>query len=107
SHYVLAGYAGMAEVYLGLWQEGAKDMASRAEAVCRTLHTFAKMHPMGQAQAWLYQGRLDWLHGKPRRARKSWLRRLAAAKQLGMPHDQELAERELSGLRFAPSQRET
>jgi class 3 adenylate cyclase/tetratricopeptide (TPR) repeat protein len=96
SHYVLAGYAGMAEVYLGLWQDGVKEMASRAEAVCKVLHTFARMHPMGYAQAWLYQGRAYWLRGKQRAARKSWNRSLAAAKQLGMPHDQELAERELS-----------
>jgi tetratricopeptide (TPR) repeat protein len=101
SHYVLAGYAGMAEVYLGLWESGrgdavlAEEMAGKVYPVCKTLHTFAKMHPVGHPLAWLYQGLAHWLAGKARKARRCWSESLAAAERLAMPYEQGLAHYEL------------
>jgi len=97
SHYVLAGYAGIAEVYLGMWESGrgdavlAEEMARKVAPVCKTLDVFARMHPVGQPLALLYQGLADWLGGKEAKARQHWSESLAAAERLRMPYEQGLA----------------
>jgi hypothetical protein len=65
-------------------------MAGRMQSVNKSLHTFARMHPLGHALAWLYQGRADFLAGRRRRANRAWRRSLAAAERLHMPYEQGL-----------------
>jgi tetratricopeptide (TPR) repeat protein len=107
SHYVLGGYVGLLEVYTGLWETALRGQHGAAippspgrwekicGSLCRSLWAFARMHPVGRPQAWLWYGRCAWLRGKRRRARRAWMKGLAAAERLGMPHDQALAHFEI------------
>ena len=94
SHYTLEGYAGLLEVYSGLWEAGRGQPLAEAEAagrcwpLCRALSAFARMHRVGSPQAGLWYGRCAWLSGRRWRARRAWRKALAAAERLGMPHDQ-------------------
>jgi hypothetical protein len=101
SHYVLEGYGGLLEVYTGLWEAGREftdtgtDLAERCAPLCRSLWQFARMHPVGEPQAWLWTGRCAWLSGKSRRAGRCWRKALAAALRLGMPYDEGLTQYEI------------
>jgi hypothetical protein len=101
SHYLLAGYAGIAEVYLAAWETNLEEtatrrqMATRARPICRALRRFARMHGVGEPRAWLYQGLYDQLAGAAGRARRRWHKSLAAAERLAMPYEQGLAHYEL------------
>jgi class 3 adenylate cyclase len=100
SHYVLEGYVGLLEVYTGLW-EAVRSKSAQHEAaehclpLSRSLREFARLHPVGYPQAWLWQGRIAWLDGRTRQARRAWRKGLAAAGRLGMPHDAALMDYEL------------
>jgi class 3 adenylate cyclase/tetratricopeptide (TPR) repeat protein len=63
SFYLLQGYAGVAEVYLTLWETGhdTTDTRRAARQACRALRRFARVFPIGQPRARLWQGRLDQL----------------------------------------------
>ncbi len=102
----LVSYAGVAEVYLALWDEASSpeskeqaetislepsELSILARQACKALHRFKRVFPIGQPRAWLYQGIYDHQAGKPGRAHKSWQKSLAAAKKLKMPYDQGLA----------------
>jgi class 3 adenylate cyclase/tetratricopeptide (TPR) repeat protein len=104
SHYLLEGYAGVAEVYLTLWEvdkskSKAQDPRSKipesAKQACKALHRYAKIFPIGQPRAWLCQGLYNWLTGKPSRAYKAWQKSLSLAEQLHMPYEQGLAHYEI------------
>jgi class 3 adenylate cyclase/tetratricopeptide (TPR) repeat protein len=101
SHYLLCAYAGLAEVYLGLWAANAgqpdvqREMKHRAARLCKVLEQFARMYPIGEAWARLVRGRHDWLHGRPARARRAWSKGLAAASRFHMPYEQGLCHEEL------------
>ena len=97
SHYLLEGYAGVAEMYLSLWETGQDSSGTRraARRACRALRGFARVFPIGQPRARLYQGRLAELSGRPRRAQAAWRASLAAAERLGMPFEAALAHGEL------------
>jgi hypothetical protein len=62
-----------------------------ARAACKSLHRCARLFPVAQPRAWLWQGVYKWLDGKPVRARLAWGQSLAAAQRLGMPYDEALA----------------
>ena len=97
SHYVLEGYAGMLEVATGLWEASQNqeretgNEEERCWALCRALWQFARMHPVGYPQAWLWFGLCAWQSGKRGRARRAWRAALAAAQRLEMPYDAALA----------------
>ena len=101
SHYTLEGYAGLLEVCTGLWEKGLGNRTSEAEGarlcrpLSRALRSFAGMHLIGVPQAWLWDGLCAWLSGRRRRAQRSWNRSLAAARRLGMPHDEAQAHHEI------------
>jgi class 3 adenylate cyclase len=97
AHYLLEGYAGVAEVYLSLWETGqdSSDTRRAARQACRALRRFARVFPIGKARARLYQGRLAQLSGQAERARAAWRASLAAAERLGMPFEAALAHSEL------------
>jgi predicted ATPase/class 3 adenylate cyclase len=98
SHYLLEGYASVAEVYLALWEANRDLPAAAREApvksahqACKSLRKFSRVFPIGQPRAWLWQGVYEWLVGRPRKARRAWQRSLAAAERLGMPYEKGLA----------------
>jgi class 3 adenylate cyclase/tetratricopeptide (TPR) repeat protein len=97
AHYLLEGYAGVAEVYLLLWEAGqdSRDTSRAARQACRDLRGFARIFPIGKPRARLWQGRLVHLSGRTQRAQAAWRASLAAADRLGMPFEAALAHAEL------------
>jgi eukaryotic-like serine/threonine-protein kinase len=104
SLYLLEGYAGVAEVYLSLWENGqdSRDTRQAAQRACRALRRFARVFPIGEPRARLWSGRLRSLSGRPGRARAAWRASLAAAQRLAMPFEAMLARRVLG--RYAASE---
>jgi eukaryotic-like serine/threonine-protein kinase len=97
AHYLLEGYAGVAEVYLSLWEtgQGSSDTRRAARQACRALRGFARVFRIGKPRARLWQGRLAQLRGRASRAQAAWRASLAAAERLGMPFEAALAHLEL------------
>src|SRR5690606_23314120 len=90
--YMLEGYAGVTEVYLGLWESevnlaaAERDrLAQSARQVVKVLHRFARTFPIGRPRAWLWQGTFAWLAGQPTRAHQAWHSSLTGAQQMAMP----------------------
>jgi class 3 adenylate cyclase/tetratricopeptide (TPR) repeat protein len=95
--YLFEGYAGVAEVHLDRWAAGDRSPATK-QAVRQaraSLHTFARIFPIGKPRDLLLNGRLLHLSGRPRRARAAWRASLSAAQRLGMPLDAALAHAQL------------
>ncbi|MCI0455378.1 MAG: AAA family ATPase [Gemmataceae bacterium] len=93
-YYAREGYAGVAQVYLALWEAGDRPCAEPAREACAALHRYASIFPIGRPRAWLCQGLADWLAGRPGRAHRAWRRSLEAARQLAMPYEEGLAHYE-------------
>jgi class 3 adenylate cyclase/tetratricopeptide (TPR) repeat protein len=103
----LEAYAGVAEVYLGLWEQAAasrvgvpKDTHSdhireQASHACQVLRRYARLFPIGRPRARLWQGLWYWLAGRPDTAHRWWRQSLTAARQFHMPYEQGLAYYEL------------
>jgi eukaryotic-like serine/threonine-protein kinase len=98
AHYLLEGYAGVAEVYLTLWEAGQDSGHTRraARRGCRDLRSFARIFPIGKPRARLWQGCLAHLSGRAEWAQAAWRAGLASAERLGMPFEAALAHAELS-----------
>ena len=86
---VMEGYAGIAEVYLNLWERDIAFAPAARKAIKRLSH-FAHIFPIGEARALLVRGRAAWLSGKQRTARMQWQNGLAAAEQQQVPYDRGL-----------------
>lgn len=103
AHRLLEGYAGIAEVYLTLWERGDAPSATTnqttlrqmARQACQWLHAYARVFPIGRPRAWLWQGVYEWLDGRPSRAFKAWRRGVIMAARLHMPYEQALVYYEL------------
>jgi hypothetical protein len=100
----LPGYAGAAETHLALWEAAITEQNSKAQAkklkagasrACRALSSYARVFPIGQPQAFLWQGVLEWVSGRPGRAKKWWAKSLNAAEKLGMPYPAGLTHLEI------------
>ncbi|MGD2049005.1 MAG: adenylate/guanylate cyclase domain-containing protein, partial [Chloroflexota bacterium] len=94
------GYAGVAAVYLTLWErkkgeEKERVFQSSARQAVRDLRAFARVFPVARPRAWLQQGLYDWLDGKERKAYRAWRKSLACAEELDMPFEQGLAHYEI------------
>jgi tetratricopeptide (TPR) repeat protein len=88
----LDGYGSLGDVYLGLAERGpSPDLINKAAAACRDLHRFAGMFPMASPTARRLDGRLQWMRGHRRQARKLWLRSAREAEKLGRPYEEALA----------------
>src|SRR5512132_595931 len=74
AHYLLEGYAGVAEVYLSLWEAGqdSSDTSRAARQACRDLRGFARLFPIGKPRARVWQGRLAPLSVRAARAQGAW-----------------------------------
>ncbi len=86
---------------LARWQE----LVGLAERACKGLWGYARVFPVGRPRAWLCQGLLHWLTGRPGRARAAWRRSLAAAERLAMRYDQGLAHYEIGRHAQGPERR--
>jgi class 3 adenylate cyclase/tetratricopeptide (TPR) repeat protein len=98
--YLFEGYTGVAEVHLDRWAAGDRSPATKqaVRQASTSLHTFARIFPIGRPRDRLVNGRLLQLSGRPRRARAAWRASLSAARRLGMPLDAALAHAELGRL---------
>jgi serine/threonine protein kinase len=110
----LAGYAGVAEVYLARWERllargaaGAELVAARrlARRAVLDLRRFAWSIPIGWPCYRRAQGELARVAGKTTAAQTAFQRSLLAARKLGMQHDEALAHLDLASL-AAPRSRE-
>jgi hypothetical protein len=100
--YALDGYACFAEACLALWEAcgnqppvARRPFQQHARQACTALRRFARVLPVGQPQAWLWQGLYAWLADKPSRAHNAWRKSLVAAERLAMPYEQGLAHYEI------------
>ena len=96
-YYALPGYTGLAEVSLRLWERNRGDAtaARQARLAVAGLRKFARFFPIGQPQAWVWQGVYHWLAGRTAKARTAWQRGVAAAERLDMRYDEGLAHYEI------------
>jgi hypothetical protein len=102
AHYLLEGYAGVAEVYLALWEASrrqapaeSRKLARQVLQACTAMQKFARVFPIGRPRARLLQGRAEWLAGRRSRAMKAWRAGLAEALRLGMRYEEALAREEI------------
>jgi hypothetical protein len=86
--HILEGYAGVAEVYLSLWEAGDHDAARPARQACAALRQYARAIPIARPRAWLWQGLGAHLSGHHRAGLAAWRKSLAAAERLAMPCEQ-------------------
>jgi eukaryotic-like serine/threonine-protein kinase len=94
AHYLLEGYAGVAEVSLSLWEtKDSSDTSRAARRACRDLRSFARIFPIGKPRARLWQGHLAQLSGRTESAQAAWRAGFASAERLGMPFEAALAGR--------------
>ncbi|MBN1890204.1 MAG: AAA family ATPase [Thermoflexales bacterium] len=101
SYTLLLAYSHVAQVCLNLWasaepEAAASNFKSRAKQACRALGQFARVFPIGQPSAWLWQGLYEQISGRPHRAQALWGKCLETAGRLGMPYEQGLAHYELA-----------
>jgi predicted ATPase/transcriptional regulator with XRE-family HTH domain len=95
AHYLLEGYAGVAETCLARWEtEGGGPAAAgslwaqETRQACADLRRFARVFRIGEPRAWLCHGTAEWLVGHRRRASAAWRKGLTAAERMGMPYEQ-------------------
>ncbi len=90
-------YANAPKVYLALWeaQYPVPQLDVLAGNALKVLRKYARVFPIGQPRALLWQGLHAWLAGKPSKAHEAWRKSLAEADRLDMPYDQGLAHFEI------------
>jgi class 3 adenylate cyclase/tetratricopeptide (TPR) repeat protein len=86
--HIFEGYAGVAEVYLSLWEAGDHTAARPAQQACTALRQYARAFPIARPRAWLWQGLGAHLSGHHRGGLAAWRKSLAAAERLTMPCEQ-------------------
>ncbi len=101
----LTGYAGAAEVLLGLLelrhrlpaelQERHTQIRKMAGAACKRLGRYSGVFRIGRGRTALYRSLYEWHSGKSAKALLGWRGALASAERLDMPYDQALALYEL------------
>jgi tetratricopeptide (TPR) repeat protein len=93
------GFAAVAEVYFEVWEKALQDPDRQlnsdkskfsAERAIKLLRAFQKVFPIGQPNAYYYQGWYEWLSGKPQKAVKSWQKGLEAATKFNMLYEEAL-----------------
>jgi tetratricopeptide (TPR) repeat protein len=97
--YTLAGYAGVAEVLLRLWERCGDageygELPRLARRALRDLERFARLFPIAQPDAALLRGLYEWRRGRRVRAHAAWKRSVVSADRLAMvrPHGLALYE---------------
>jgi tetratricopeptide (TPR) repeat protein len=110
SYLSLPGYAGTAQMLLRLWEQtilatqqlqicdlSQADFSERpislvmaTRQACNYLRGYARVFPIGQPQAYLWQGVYAWQSGRRRLARDYWQQGVKSARRLAMPFDEGL-----------------
>jgi len=94
SYNLVHAYAAAPEVYLTLWEQSPLiadgHFVAGARYALESLRRFARIFPIGQPRAWLWQGKFEQLGGSLSEAEAAWDKSLAAAEKLGMPYEQGL-----------------
>ncbi|NUM47344.1 MAG: AAA family ATPase [Anaerolineales bacterium] len=101
---VFEGYAAPPAVFLSLWQYGEylstlpsgikpitfrlEDCQKGAANALKSLHQYARIFPIGQPRAALWQGAYEWLTGKAQKAFPTWEKGLKTAQTLGLPWEE-------------------
>jgi tetratricopeptide (TPR) repeat protein len=88
-----AGFVGTAEMLLNQGERETADdklLTEIAQAI-KSLHIFAQVYPLARPRAWIYQSRVNWLKGKPKRARRDLQVAINQAQQCNMPYDEGIA----------------
>ena len=100
--HALLGYAGVAEVYLLMWEQRAyrsyaekRAIVQAARDACAKMRRFAQIFPIGRPRTLQLLGLYAWLDGRPTLALARWGKALHLAKRLAMPLEQARAHREL------------
>lgn len=97
SYILFDGYSTIAKVTLTLWEQDSSNKAKAAKAAqaCKLMWGYTRLHAIGRARAWLYQGWYDWLNGRHNKAKQAWQKSLEAAFAIQAPYEQALAHYEL------------
>jgi hypothetical protein len=114
---MVVGYAGVAEVFLRLWQMQSEvpgigntanaDVRSRARQSCAALRSFSRVFRVGLPYKYLWTGLYHWQSAHHEKALASWSLGLKAAEQLKMPYEVGLLHFEIaSHLEQGSSQRD-
>ncbi len=102
AYWTFDGLAAVAEAALSLWEtSGSTADAERARKACKAARAYARVFPIGQPIALLWEGLHAQLEGDPGRARKLWERCIAEAEGLRMPYERGRALLEI-GRHLAP-----
>jgi tetratricopeptide (TPR) repeat protein len=120
SYLSLPGYAAIAETYLTLWEntinnskfkipwpsfqsQGRQNSKLNPKSALKALRGYARVFPIGQPRALLWQGVYQWAMGRQSSAYKLWAKSLALAEALDMPYAQGLIHYEI-GRRLPPGE---
>jgi tetratricopeptide (TPR) repeat protein len=102
AYWIQHGTAAAAEVLLTLLEccpesdPGRRRLAQDAAAAVAGLRRYARRFPLGRAHALLWDGLLQWLSGRPRRALRRWHAALATARALVCPYEEARAHLEIA-----------
>ncbi len=102
----LDGYAGVAEVYLELWEIETQtgqhnlgltniDLKSDAWNACKAIEKYARVFSIGQASSLLFRGLYESLAGRQSQAQRSWKKSFEIAEGIGMAYIQGRAQLEI------------
>lgn len=97
SSYVLfAAFTAVADYYLTVWEVQGESLAVRknATSAIKALNRFARHHPIGKPRAQTLSGKLAWLKGKKRRARRLWRKAMQSAESRQMRFEQGMVHAE-------------
>lgn len=68
-----------------------RTLSRQIETMLTVARQYARLFPMGRPQAFLAAGTYAWLAGRPRRARRLWMRARRLARRLDMPYEEACA----------------
>jgi tetratricopeptide (TPR) repeat protein len=93
------GYAGIADVFFGVWERSLRSSASSrevlrlkyfAEKSLKLLQAYKNVFPIGEPPLFYYRGWFEWLNGKQTQAVQWWKRGLESARKFRMKYEEGL-----------------
>jgi predicted ATPase/class 3 adenylate cyclase len=98
AQYVLEGFVGTIDTYLGICERDHLRLSSlrgRIKSIMKALANYARIYTVGQPALLRYRGRLYWLEGKRRKARQAWQKGLERAQEYAMRYETALLHYEI------------